>query len=152
TRSASNPTQDYGNPFDIMSTLTNGYMFADPRYDVPGISDDLCGPGMNTPNLDEFGWIDNGRIYKVPTVVHHDSWGLTLTIVQTFTIQLSAVNHPETNHALCATIAAGSPSLGAFTYYLEYRTADGWDRAMSAAGINDCVVVEQARSDQYNYL
>jgi hypothetical protein len=102
--------------------------------------------------LDEFGWIDANLIYQVPTVVSHDSLGINQTILQTFTIQLSAVNHPETNQALCATIDTSSASLGEFTYYLEYRTADGWDRGMSAAGINDCVVIAQTRSDQYNYL
>jgi hypothetical protein len=152
TRAAANPTQDYQNPFDIMSTLTSGYMFADSRYDVPGISDHLCGPGMNAPNLDEFGWIDAGRIFKVPTAVAHNSLGFNTTTLDTYTIQLSALNHPETNHSLCATVDTYSAALGSFTYYLEYRTADGWDRGMAAASIPDCVVIEQARSDQYNYL
>jgi hypothetical protein len=152
TRNAANPTADYGNPFDIMSTLSSCYMFADPKYDYPGNTNDLCGPGMNAPNLDEFGWFDSNRIYGVPTVINHNSWGINYRAKHTFTFQLSALNHPETNKYLCATLQASAADSGSFTYYFEYRTADGWDRGMANSGINDCVVIEQARSDQYNYL
>jgi hypothetical protein len=147
TRNAANPTKDYGNPFDIMSTLSNCYMFTDSRYDFSGLTYDYCGPGMNTPNLDEFGWIDDNRICKVPTVTYHNALGINFVAKQTFTIQLSAVDHPETNEYLCATIDTNSAAIGPFTYYFEYRTSDGWDRA-----IQDCVIIQQARSDQYNYL
>jgi hypothetical protein len=150
SRNATNPTQDYGNPFDIMSTLSNCYMFSDPKYDLNGHFDDNCGPGMNTPNLDEFGWLDSNRIYEIPTVITHNSVGINRTEKQTFTIQLSPVNHPETGQFLCATLETSSVAVGPFRYYFEYRTADGWDRGMN--GIANCIVIQQQRSDDYNYL
>jgi hypothetical protein len=152
TRNAANPNKNYGNPFDIMSTLNGCYMFQDHRYDYGQIQYNNCGPGMNTPNLDEFGWMDSNRIYKVPTTMSHDALGANITVKQTFTIQLSAVNHPEGNEYLCATIETNSNFIGPFTYYCEYRTADGWDRGMAYYGIQDCIVIEQLRSDQFNYL
>lgn len=150
SRNASTPTQDYLNSFDIMSTLTNCYMFQDHKYDFGGRMDNLCGPGMNSPNLDLFGWIDADRIAAIQTVVKHNGFGLNRTTLKTFTVELAALNHPDAAGSLCCTIPASSNALGPYTYYLEYRTADQWDQGMTYWG--NCVVIEQARSDEFNYL
>jgi len=157
SRNADRPDADYGNPFDIMSTLgpTTGqtcFMFPDSRYDVDGRNDNKCGPGMNTPNLDAFGWLNPDRIYQVPTYVFENSiFSKTKTIMEEFTIELSAVNHPENGQPLCVTVDANSNSFGSFTYYIEYRTADGWDRGIGEK-TSAAVLIQQMRTDGHNYL
>jgi hypothetical protein len=152
SRNTINPTKDYGNPFDVMSAMRT-YSFTDTRYDYPGNTSDQCGPGLNSPNLDSFGWIDSKRIYNI-----NQSWSLALNAetgnvkLQTFTMQLSALSHPETNQYLCATLQCNLLAAGAITYYFEYRTADGWDAGMANHGFQDCVLIEEERSDDYNYL
>ena len=46
------------------------------------------------------------------------------------------------------TVPAKDSSIGDFTYYVEFRKNDRWDRALSEPS----VVIHQVRQDQKNYL
>ena len=136
-----NPDVEYGNPFDVMSAFTNNYGFNDQRFAVSG-------PGMNAPNLDLLGWLPSSRIYSVPSVIFHSSIGFPSHATLTSNSKITALSHSDSPGLLAMTVPAKDSSIGDFTYYVEFRKNDRWDRSLSEPS----VVIHQVRQDDKNYL
>jgi hypothetical protein len=124
-----------------MSAFTNNYGFNDPRFAVSG-------PGMNAPNLDLLGWLPSNRIYSVPSVIFHSSIGFPSHATLTSNSKITALSHSDAPGLLAMTVPARDSSIGNFTYYVEFRKNDRWDRALSEPS----VVIHQVHQDDKSYL
>jgi hypothetical protein len=108
---------DYKDAWDVMSTAA-AYMGDHPVYGVGSI-----GPGLNAPNMDSRGWLDNSRVRKIPYAT-----------VETVDL------HPLHN-------LSGEIAISIDNYYVEFRMNEGWD-----AGFPRPVVLIHYFEDNHSYL
>jgi hypothetical protein len=121
------PDVEYGDPWDIMSAMRVS-TFKD-KYGR------AAGPGMNACNLQRLGSISSSRIW-------------TESSAGTHTITLAALNRPEANGYLMASIPPAKGSASKTSYVVEFRQKRAWD-----AGIpRDTVLLHEVRSDGTCYL
>jgi WD40 repeat protein len=122
------PDVEYGDRWDLMSAM-RVYTFTD-RFGR------RTGPGLNACNLHQLGCIPRNRIWS-PT--GHSG-------IQTFT--LAALNRPEANRYLMASIPPAAGSTSKTSYVIEFRQKKGWD-----AGIpRNTVLVHEVRSNGGDFL
>ncbi|HEV3303730.1 MAG TPA: hypothetical protein VG055_29020 [Planctomycetaceae bacterium] len=122
------PDVEYGDRWDLMSAM-RVYTFTD-RFGR------RTGPGLNACNLHQLGCIPRNRIWS-PT----GQFG-----TQTFT--LAALNRPEANGYLMASIPPAAGSTSKTSYVIEFRQKKRWD-----AGIpRDTVLVHEVRSNGGDFL
>jgi hypothetical protein len=130
---ADNPDVEYGNPYDVMSGMTNVYPTTGPQLGV-GSFVGWAGAGLNAPNLDTLGLLDPSRVVAAPA-------GLTAP-----SVELAALNRPGANGYLMAKVT--DPSDSTHYYTVEFRQKRGWD-----AGIpQDSVIIHEVRANGLNYL
>jgi hypothetical protein len=93
---------EYYDMHDIMSAA-NVYADTSSRFEK-------AGPLLAAPNLDHLGWLDPSRVW---TPSHGSSFQDQ--------VELVSLGHPEVSGTLAAKIE---------DLYVEFRTADGWDKAI----------------------
>jgi hypothetical protein len=125
------PDLVYGDRWDIMSAMSV-WTFSGSYASPTG-----TGPGLNVPNLRQFGKPPASRVW---------SPSANAPIQQ---VRLAALNAPETDGYLAAVIAPPLlRSKQAVTYTIEYRRPQGWDRGVPG----DVVLVHEVRADGTSYL
>ena len=97
-------TADYRDPWDIMSAFDD-YATADSEFAAKG-------PGLNAANMRSLGWLDESRVWTVPS----NGFEGTITL------------RPLGRHDLAGNLAAEMP--GYPGYLIEFRVKDGWDAAI----------------------
>jgi hypothetical protein len=122
------PDVEYGDPWDIMSAMR--------VFTVPDKFGQATGPGMNACNLQRLGCIGDNRIWHPKNK----------TGTETFT--LAALNRPEANGYLMASIPPAAGSASKTSYVIEFRQKKGWDAGIA----RDAVLVHEVRSDGTCYL
>jgi hypothetical protein len=121
------PDVEYGDQWDIMSAL-RVWTFKNKFGDN--------GPGMNACNLNRLGAIPASRIWRPPS-----KSGST-------TITLAALNRPDADGYLMASIPPAAGAASKTAYVVEFRQKRGWD-----AGIpRDTVLLHEVRSNGLCYL
>jgi M6 family metalloprotease-like protein len=135
---------EYGDPYDIMSAMCTKQFaagaFPDPNNDTNAGD----GPGMNVPNLLNFGWIPG----TIPTYNEGDP---------ATTYKLSALSHPTASGTL--TVKIVPPILGIpakdnqVAYYTaEYRQKDGWDAGVPNSTVLIHEYFKRPFGNPYSYL
>ena len=112
---------EYCDPWDLMSAM-NTFTFTDRNWPIP-----QAGPGFDAPNLLTKGWIPpaNQRRFDERTKE------------QTFTIR--ALSHPRGDEPLVVWLDVRGTNKESGLYTVEYRQADGWDRAFASADVPEAV-------------
>jgi hypothetical protein len=122
---STDPTVDYRDPFDMMSTLSGpaglARQFGTPNYPAEGAESGPnlgAGPGMNIPNLLTLGVLPSDRlaVFEVGSEVTD------------FTI--AALSHPEVSAPLGIKIV--NPAVPDDFITIEYREPSGWDKGFEA--------------------
>jgi hypothetical protein len=103
------PNGEYGDPWDIMSTLNGCYM-------VPGGPYVLYGPGLNAANMRGRGWLDRSRVLTLDSGKG----------VFPPTVQLRPLHARE---------LPGYLALEIDDYIIEFRDKRGWDLAIPASAV-----------------
>ncbi len=102
----------YGNQFDIMSAMAV-LNFEDPLQR-------LAGPGACAMTVQNLGWLHRSRVAQAGPFVPQ-------------TITLAAVNRPDIDHPLAASV---SDLLGfGKSFYVEFREPTAWDAAIGTAKV-----------------
>jgi hypothetical protein len=113
---------EYCDPWDLMSAM-NTFIFTDPNWPVT-----RAGPGLDAPNLLAKGWIPRANQRRFDERMKE----------QTFTIR--ALSHPRGDEPLVVLLDVRGTSKTSGLYTVEYRQADGWDRAFASAGVPEAVL------------
>lgn len=107
SRSSAQPSVDYMDAWDTMSTLDLCYMHNTKEWGS-------IGPGLNSWNMRGRGWLDEGRVWKL------DDSDFEATVV------LRPLHRPDLYGSLAL-------ELGEFLF--AYRPRQGWDAAFPESGV-----------------
>jgi hypothetical protein len=99
---------EYYDRADIMSAMTVDSDAGSPFSPL--------GPLLATPNLDRMGWLDPARVWT-------PAYGGGSSVEQ---VDLVSLGHPDVPGYLAAKVE---------NLYVEFRTADGWDRGLPRAAL-----------------
>lgn len=100
-------TEDYQDPWDVMSTWNSCHMAVDSDYS-------RIGPGLNAANMRGRGWLDESRVW---TSRERDF---------TETIELRPLHRRDLPGFLAAQVGG---------YLVEFRVAEAWDAAIPRAAV-----------------
>lgn len=103
------------------------------------------GPNLCAPARDRVGWLPINRIYTPAPNAYHVPLRLTSL----------SLNSATTSGHLMARIPIYTPVGEPYAYYtIEYRTSTGFDRGLSALGLdsNGIVIHRVNETDQANWL
>lgn len=117
---------EYCDPWDMMSAMST-FAFADGNFFIGGFPS-RAGPGLDVPNLMNRGWLPPANL----------RWFDQRLSEQTFTIR--ALSHPRGNEPLAVLLAVNGSGPSDGVYTVEYRQADGWDRAFASGGAPERVL------------
>lgn len=122
-------TEDYMDPWDVMSTAASGFMDPHPHFnelDVRARPIFRLGPGLNAANMTGRGWLDESRVWRAGTE----------TVDRVVTLR------PLHSRELPGFLAA---RLG--KYLVEFRMKERWD-----VGIAQAAVFVHRFEDNQSYL
>jgi hypothetical protein len=124
---------EYGDNFSVMGGEGSKYSFFEPQLYFKNVSNQELtafspsGPGMVAPNLVSCGWLD-------PSSSLIESMTDRLTAQGEVTFRLWALRGAPPAGTTGRLVAAYAQTQSGATFTVEYRSRDGWDRAMPNPG------------------
>jgi hypothetical protein len=100
-------TDDYQDPWDVMSTWNSCHIVTDSDYTE-------IGPGMNAANMRGRAWLDESRVWTSPADTFSD------------VIELRPLHRRDLPGLLAAQVGP---------YLVEFRVREGWDAAIPRAAV-----------------